>query len=207
MIIQHTEAIEAVNNGTDTPDAIFKGSTLIATIEWRKTDEWRGYSEILPASGFKKLDDDWMTGDWSDAPTGHSESEVEVKLKNLEREHGTVHVVFAPTSNVFSTMYAVIVQDGTKTDNGKPHGHKTRLFETEDGYKVRYHATYIFEHNKRKNVYILNSGGWKTRTTKDRINKELPNNMYISQKNFEWFVHTPNETLNFEDGMEVPCLD
>jgi len=44
----------------------------------------------------------------------------------------------------------------------------------------------------------LNSGGWRTHTTKDRINKYSPVRVY--QKNFEWFLH---DGTPFEDGMLV----
>lgn len=44
----------------------------------------------------------------------------------------------------------------------------------------------------------LNSGGWRTSTTKDRINKYSPVRVY--QKNFEWFL---SDGTPFEDKMLV----
>ena len=44
----------------------------------------------------------------------------------------------------------------------------------------------------------LNSGGWRTHTTKQRINKYSP--VKIFQKNFEWFL---NDGTPFEDNMLV----
>jgi hypothetical protein len=44
----------------------------------------------------------------------------------------------------------------------------------------------------------LHSGGWRTHTTKDRINKYSPVRVY--QKNFEWFLQ---DGTPFEDKMLV----
>jgi hypothetical protein len=44
----------------------------------------------------------------------------------------------------------------------------------------------------------LNSGGWRTHTTKQRINKYSP--VKIFQKNFEWFLA---DGTPFEDNMLV----
>lgn len=205
MINYNNTAIEAVNNGTDTPDAFYSGSKLIATSEWVGTDAWRGYTKIVPASGYKEVEASWLTGNWDDAPAGHSESEIQKQLEELEKKHGNVHVIFAPTSNVFSTSYAVIVRDNKqKIDNGKPYGHRTRIFIDPDGsYKVRYHATFVVEYNAKTSTYTLNSGGWLTRTTKDRINRKLPVGYYIQQRNFEWYLVTPHGTYDFKDHMQV----
>jgi hypothetical protein len=46
MIYYDTTAIDAVNNGTDTPDAFYHKSTLIAVSEYVHTDGWRGYTKI-----------------------------------------------------------------------------------------------------------------------------------------------------------------
>lgn len=44
----------------------------------------------------------------------------------------------------------------------------------------------------------LNSGGWRTHTTKKRINKYSPVGIY--QKKYEWFL---SDDTPFEDGMLV----
>lgn len=114
MIYQNTTAIDAVNNGVDTPDDFYHKSTLIATSKYIATDGWRGYTKIIPEAGYKELDSDWVTGDWDDAPAGNSSSDVDSKLKELEKQYGDIHVIFTPTSNVFSTSYAVIVKGPTE---------------------------------------------------------------------------------------------
>ena len=53
---------------------------------------------------------------------------------------------------------------------------------------------------------ILDSGGWRTPTTKLRMNqasRQFGLGFHVYQKNFDWFVDLPrqNRTLPFEDGM------
>jgi hypothetical protein len=47
-------------------------------------------------------------------------------------------------------------------------------------------------------TYTLNSGGWQTSTTKDRINQYSP--MKVYQKKHVWYLDNGTE---FEDGMIV----
>lgn len=204
MIYHNTTAIDAVNSGTDTPDAFYHKSTLIATSKYIATDGWRGYTKIVPEQGYKEIEADWVTGDWDDAPSGNSSSEVEAKIAELEKQHGNIWVIYAPTSNVFSTSYAVLVKDGTPTVKGKTVGHKTKQFTEADGsWRVQYHATNVISFDG-KNTYTLNSGGWLTKTTKERINQYLPSGYWISQKNYKWTLHAPNEDgREFEDGIQV----
>lgn len=213
MVLQDTTAIQAVNEGRDTPDAFYHPkhpSQLIAKSKWVKTDAWRGYTEIVPEPGYKELDADWMTGDWGDAPEGHSSSEVEAKIKQLEKQYGDVHVIFAPTSNVFSTSYSVIVRDPdvavTREMRGVLVGHKTRKFVDPDGsWRVRYHATDVVSYNAKTGKYTLNTGGWATMTTSKRMTEFLPAGYYVYRRNWVMYVHCPDERGDIEitDGMEV----
>lgn len=57
------------------------------------------------------------------------------------------------------------------------------------------------------NNYIkLNSGGFKTNHTKNVINDFLPSGFTLFQKDFEWYVATPDKTIEFEDGMTVAVM-
>jgi len=52
------------------------------------------------------------------------------------------------------------------------------------------------------NVYFkLNTGGFKTNHTKNCMNDNLPEGYRVFQKDFEWYVETPEKVLNFEDDM------
>lgn len=208
MIYHDTTAIQAVNEGRDVPDGFYDPkhpSILIGKREYVSTDGWRGYNKIVPEPGYRVVDDDWLTGDWEDAPAGHSESEVQVKLKKLEQDHGDVYVIFTPTSNVFSTGYDVLVRDtGTPIIKGKLIGHKTRKFTEPDGsWRVRYHATDVVRYDAKTGKYTLNTGGWNTLTTSKRMSEALPAGYYTYRRNWVMYVHTPDGDLEIKDGMEI----
>lgn len=68
---------------------------------------------------------------------------------------------------------------------------------------VMFHRTVIVE-SLGNGIYRLNSGGYRTSTTKQRLNALLYGfGVSIYQRNFEWFVSTPNGELLFEDNMKV----
>lgn len=81
---------------------------------------------------------------------------------------------------------------------------KTSVYRS-DGYTcVKYHDTEVvkFSHDK----IILESGGWRTLTTKTRMNQA--SNQYdlgylVYQSNFDWYVDYNGETWEFYDGMEL----
>lgn len=70
---------------------------------------------------------------------------------------------------------------------------------------IRLHHTDIITHRYDGDV-VLDTGGWKTPTTKDRINKFAPVSVY--QQDGEWFVTQGNVTVMFYDGMVLTsgCL-
>jgi hypothetical protein len=67
---------------------------------------------------------------------------------------------------------------------------------------IMLHSTYVVKIHP-DNTYTLNSGGWQTLTTKDRINQYSPRRVY--QRNFEWFVDINGKEHPFIDGMVVGC--
>ena len=81
--------------------------------------------------------------------------------------------------------------------------HKTVTFTDEDGYaKVVYHNTAVVAFNKKK--VILDSGGWKTATTKTRMNqasRQFRLGYSIFQKNYEWWVEYKGKVAEFQDGI------
>ena len=80
-----------------------------------------------------------------------------------------------------------------------------------NGYTVvKYHNTEVVRFNS--NEVIFNSGGWRTNTTKTRMNQACNQyglKMGIVQKNFEWFVDIYDndnnicDTIDFEDNMII----
>jgi len=84
---------------------------------------------------------------------------------------------------------------------GKPIGTATTVVQTEKGYGIKYHNTIVVEYLPDGSC-ILRSGGWKTVTTKRRINEYSPVRVY--QQNFEWYIADGKDTPTpFVDGMIV----
>ena len=66
----------------------------------------------------------------------------------------------------------------------------TLLIDYKDGSRaVRFHTTDVV--TERNGIITLNSGGWKTVTTKERINNPIGMNRnfpYLSQRDSQWFI-------------------
>lgn len=61
---------------------------------------------------------------------------------------------------------------------------------------------------REDNHIKLNSGGWRTRHTKNCINDLLPARLHLYQKDFEWYLYDKinDHTINFEDNMSFECI-
>jgi len=66
---------------------------------------------------------------------------------------------------------------------------------------VKYHNTVVIRKYVDGSV-VLNSGGWQTRTTKERINTDLHLG-HIQQANNEWFYVFGEKRIRFFDGMRI----
>lgn len=54
-------------------------------------------------------------------------------------------------------------------------------------------------------TWRIDNHGYKTATTKERICRYLPAGYSVIQRDFEWFVTTPDgERLPFKNGMTIP---
>lgn len=78
----------------------------------------------------------------------------------------------------------------------------------EDGaLTVTLYSTDIFSINYRynKKIITLNSGGYRTVTTKSRINQFLSGFGYsVYQKNYKWYIDNgTDEHIEFVDGIEI----
>lgn len=65
---------------------------------------------------------------------------------------------------------------------------------------IMLHSTYVVKIHP-DNTYTLQTGGWQTLTTKDRINQYSPVRVY--QRNYEWFVKINDKEFPFMEGMVV----
>lgn len=47
---------------------------------------------------------------------------------------------------------------------------------------------------------IINNHGYKTKTTRDRLNSHMPLEYHIQQRKFEWYLRGPNGEFPYENG-------
>ena len=69
-----------------------------------------------------------------------------------------------------------------------------------DTVGVRLHRAHVVTIT-RSGEYVLNSNGWRTTTTKSRMNDFCP--ARVSQKRGEWFVEYGGKTIPYFDGIAV----
>lgn len=87
-------------------------------------------------------------------------------------------------------------------------GTKASTYEylSDEFINIKYHQTNVVSFNCDK--IILNTGGYKSLTTKLRMNQvsRLHNlRIYIYQENFDWFVEYLNTTFRFDGNtIELP---
>ena len=88
---------------------------------------------------------------------------------------------------------------GVKTS--KIIANNTVRYTDDRGEHIRLHNTDIISFINGKTV--LNSGGWRTITTKERINRFLPYDSFIRQEKSVWYLHCDLKTYIFEDGITI----
>lgn len=82
--------------------------------------------------------------------------------------------------------------------------HKTTVASQGAITHVTYHSTIVVSFSNES--IVLNSGGWRSNTTKLRMNQtsnQFGLGFQVYQKNFEWFVDYQGITLDFYDGMTL----
>ena len=70
--------------------------------------------------------------------------------------------------------------------------------------QVRLHGHLIATYDHNLKAVKISSCGWTTNTTKSRLNALLEEVKYgakVFQKNFDWYLSTVNQTVDFWDGM------
>lgn len=104
-----------------------------------------------------------------------------------------------PTATLL-TYDAAIDLLGTKPT--KKIDNNTTIRKVGDSIAVRLHNTDVIVIRKDGN-YVLNSGGWRTVTTKDRINNYSP--AYVHQYKRKWYLYDRSTGINnpFVDGMVI----
>jgi len=94
---------------------------------------------------------------------------------------------------------------GVNLDNVKSSkiiANNTLMIHYKNGITTyRLHNTDIIKVNTCNGNITLNSGGWLTHTTKDRLNRFTPCNIQVYQKNYQWYIKTPQGYFDFFDGI------
>lgn len=94
---------------------------------------------------------------------------------------------------------------GNKTLAHVPSIRDTLIIRYGDELHVKYHQTSVIVFLSNGDIR-LNSGGWRTTTTKSRINAALNGTGWrVWQDGGEWFIGKVSENVKytFSDGMEV----
>jgi hypothetical protein len=96
---------------------------------------------------------------------------------------------------------AVTMVRGKRNANRRKVGNNTYAEILSDGsVGIMLHSTYVVKIHEG-DLYTLNSGGWQTVTTKDRINQYSPKRVY--QRDYQWYVRMNDKEYPFMDGMVV----
>jgi hypothetical protein len=103
---------------------------------------------------------------------------------------------------------ADIQLQGRNSQSRKLANH-TYLIRDGEQIHVRLHSTNVITFNPDDSI-TLNSGGWHTATTKDRINQYIPAGYRITQAGGVWFLthttnaeHNPETKYKYEDGITI----
>lgn len=100
----------------DDPPAWFapKGGLIYVRNRWVMTDAWRGHTDFDVSPGWSNVGTGWTTG-WPDDSVSHKLEASEIYEKMLENSPPFPVVwLFGVTSNVFSQVTDVLVQDGNE---------------------------------------------------------------------------------------------
>jgi hypothetical protein len=159
--------------------------------------------ETMELKGYKLIDNLFVDSSGFGMPgePAYTQSGFEKKMTELLDKHGEVYTTITG-QGMFQVYVGVFKKIGKKLS--KRVGNNTYEIYDEEGNRIaiRLHDTNImtFEGNE----IILDSGGWQTRVTKDRMNDYLPSVGYhIEQKNYEWTLVHGDERIPFKDGIRI----
>ena len=83
---------------------------------------------------------------------------------------------------------------------GRKLAHNTYVEQDSDGsIGVRFHTTRILTFHP-EGSFTVNTGGYRSVTTKQRLNALLPSGYRIFSEQYAWKISTPEGTFDFEDG-------
>lgn len=160
--------------------------------------------KVIPPTGYKLIERLFCDNSGLGSPSepALTASQTIEKVNNLLDKNGQLYGAILEAGQ-FQVYIGIYLKDKTAKDDNilssKKIENNTWLIEYKDGSKAyRLHKTdvVIFKGDS----FYLNTDGWKTVTTKDRINKYMPQGYYIQQKNYQWWLVMP-------DGSKLPYND
>lgn len=97
-----------------------------------------------------------------------------------------------------------VIATARKGARQKPLGNNTRLIQFHDCFCVQLHNTYVVSYYPDGSV-VLNSGGWRTKTTKARMNDHLPRWWFVYQERGVWYLRKDMglQEYIFVDGIRI----
>ncbi len=105
------------------------------------------------------------------------------------------------TPSTFKTADALLTG---RCQDGRNIANNTRLERRGDTIALRYHSTDVVTYHPDGSL-TLDSGGWRTITTKECINWALPRGLHLRQDKGVWFVGSSwfDNGTPFADGMRI----
>jgi len=102
---------------------------------------------------------------------------------------------------------AVKMVYGKRNASRRKVGNNTYAEILDDGsIGIKLHHTYVVKIHADDSA-TLNTGGWHTRTTKDRINEYAPCGVCVVQRKHEWYVQKRiqgfTNIVPYQEGMTV----
>ena len=86
--------------------------------------------------------------------------------------------------------------------DSKVIGNNTKLKRLGNDIVVTLHGHRVVRYKKNGAVKI-SSAGYKTSTTKDRLNRYTDNKTSVVQRDYKWYVKRGSNKVEFTDGMTV----
>lgn len=173
-----------INNMQD----VFKSKQ--ASIE---TLEIKGYTLV------KELFCD-SSGMGQESEASNTQSQTITELEIILEDNPIVYT-FLTNVGQFQVYVGVFVK-GQKSFESKRIANNTLEIIYPDGRRaIRLHDTDILSF--KDNKIVLNSGGWQTMTTKNRLNKYLPSNISVISKKSVWYVQRDDNIIPFADGLTI----
>lgn len=126
-------------------------------------------------------------------------SAIEELARQLDREGYDTLIVYAPTSNVFSTAWDLLKKKRGRIETTKRRklANNTYLIDNGKRRAVRLHSTDIATEAGAGKLR-LDSGGWDTMTTRERLRRFTTCRVYRDKG------QTYVDGVKFHDGIIVP---